>query len=155
MFMLRLACIDTSSLRRSSQRANAWGGPSILWAFPKHLWACFRISFLYVRTLYAIRRQFCMEKSRWEFEFCPLSGIEKRPLLRGCFSITTVLISIRNTELVRCREVVRFSESPLSEARLLPARPLCTLYVPPRKLLHFSACAMFNGQLHDTGLGTR
>ena len=34
------------------------------------------------------------------------------------FSITTMLISIRNTELVRCREVVRFSEGPLSEARL-------------------------------------
>ena len=23
--------------------------------------------------------QFCIEKSRWEREFCPLSGIEKRP----------------------------------------------------------------------------
>ena len=68
--------------------------------------------------LSAIRRQFCIEKSRWEFEFCPLSGIKKRPLLGGCFSIKTMLISIRNTELVRCREVVRFSEGPLSEARL-------------------------------------
>ena len=71
-----------------------------------------------VSCLSAIRRQFCIEKSRWEFEFCPLSGIKKRPLLGGCFSITTMLISIRNTELVRCREVVRFSEGPLSEARL-------------------------------------
>ena len=71
-----------------------------------------------VSCLSAIGRQFCIEKSRWEFEFCPLSGIEKRPLLGGCFSITTMLISIRNTELVRCREVVRFSEGPLSEARL-------------------------------------
>ena len=61
----------------------------------------------------AIRRQFCIEKSRWEFEFCPLSGIKKCPLLGGCFSITTILISIRNTELVRCREVVRFSEARL------------------------------------------
>ena len=68
--------------------------------------------------LSAIWRPFCIEKSRWEFEFCPLSGIKKRPLLGGCFSITTMLISIRNTELVRCREVVRFSEGPLSEARL-------------------------------------
>ena len=33
--------------------------------------------------LSAIRRQFCIEKSRWEFEFCPLSGIKKRPLLGG------------------------------------------------------------------------
>ena len=30
----------------------------------------------------------------------------------------TMLNSIGNTALVRCREVVRFSEGPLSEARL-------------------------------------
>ena len=53
-----------------------------------------------VSCLSAIRRQFCIEKSRWEFEFCPLSGIKKRPLLGGCFSITTMLISIRNMEHV-------------------------------------------------------
>ena len=69
----------------------------------------------YVST---IRRQFCIEKSCWEFEFCPLSGIKKRPLLGGCFSITTMLISIRNMELVLCREVVCFSEGPLLEAQL-------------------------------------
>ena len=57
----------------------------------------------------AIQRQFCIEKSRWEFEFCPLSGIKKHPLLGGCFSITSILISIRNTELVCYREVVCFS----------------------------------------------
>ena len=85
--------------------------PSILWAWPKHFVGV-------VSYLSAIRRQFCIEKSRWEFEFCPLSGIKKRPLLVGCFSIITMLISIRNTELVRYREVVRFSEGPLSEARL-------------------------------------
>ena len=89
------------------------GELSILWAWPKHFVGV-------VSCLSAIRRQFCIEKSRWEFEpgFCPLSGIKKRPLLGGCFSITTMLISIRNTELVRCREVVRFSGGPLSEARL-------------------------------------
>ena len=85
--------------------------PSILWAWPKHFVGV-------VSCLSAIRRQFCIEKSRWEFEFCPLSGIKKLPLLGGCFSITTMLISIPNTELVRCREVVRSSEGPLSEARL-------------------------------------
>ena len=73
--------------------------PSILWAWPYHFVGVFS-------SLSAIRRQFCIEKSRWEFEFCPLSGIKKRPLLGGCFSITTMLISLRNTELVRCREVV-------------------------------------------------
>ena len=107
-----IACIDTSSLRRSSLRTcNAW-------AWTKHFMGVV-ISFMGVFScLSAIRRQFCIEKSRWEFEFCPLSGIKKHPLLGGCFSITTMLISIRNTELVRCREVVRFSEGPLSEARL-------------------------------------
>ena len=54
---------------------------------------------------------------RWEHGFCPLSGIEKRPLLGGC-CITTMVISIRNTDSVRCWEVVRFSECPLWEGRL-------------------------------------
>ena len=57
-------------------------------------------------------------KRRWEHGFCPLSGIEKRPLLGGCLSITTMVISIRNTDSVRFWEVVRFSEGPLSEVRL-------------------------------------
>ena len=30
-----------------------------------------------VSYMSAIRRQFCIEKSHWEFEFCPLSGIKK------------------------------------------------------------------------------
>ena len=50
--------------------------------------------------------------------FCLLSGIEKRPLLGGCLSITTMVISIRNTDSVRSTEVVRFSEGPLSEVPL-------------------------------------
>ena len=53
-----------------------------------------------------------MEKSRWEFECCPLSGIKKRPPLGGYLCISTIVISIRNTAFVRCREVVRFSEGP-------------------------------------------
>ena len=85
--------------------------PIILWVWPKHFVGV-------VSCLSAIQRQFCIEKSHWEFEFCPLSGIKKHPLLGGCFGITTMLISIRNTELVHCREVVCFSEGPLSEARL-------------------------------------
>ena len=82
------------------------------WVWPKHLMG-------EVSCVSAIQRQFCIEKSRWEVESCLLSGIKKRPLLRGWFSVTTILISVRNTELVCCREVVRFSEGPLSEARLL------------------------------------
>ena len=34
------------------------------------------------------------------------------------YGITSMVISIRNTDSVGCREVVRFSEGPLSEARL-------------------------------------
>ena len=62
--------------------------------------------------------QFCIEKSRWERESCPLSGIEKRPPLGGYVSIKVMLDTIRNTRVVRCREAVLFSEGPLSEARL-------------------------------------
>ena len=36
-------------------------------------------------------------------------------------SITSMVISICNTDSVRCREVVRFSEGPLSEVRLYSA----------------------------------
>ena len=35
--------------------------------------------------------QFCIEKSRWERESCPLSGIEKRPPLGGYVSIKVML----------------------------------------------------------------
>ena len=68
-----------------------------------------------VSCMSTVWRQFCIEKSHWEFKFCPLSGLKKRPLLGGWFSITTMLISI---QLVRYREVVRFSKGPLLEARL-------------------------------------
>ena len=59
-----------------------------------------------------------VEKSRGEYESCPLSGIKKRPPLGGYLCISTIVISIRNTAFVRCREVVRFSEGPLWEVRL-------------------------------------
>ena len=118
-----LACIDTSFLRRSSLRViidkllylwcNAWA-----WAWVKHFMDVTKSFMGVVSCLSAIRRQFCIEKSHWEFEFCLLSRIKKRLLLGGCFSITTMLTSICNTKLVCCREVVRFSEGPLSEAQL-------------------------------------
>ena len=68
--------------------------------------------------MFAFWSQFCIEKSRWERESCPLSGIEKRPPLGGYVSIKVMLDTIRNTTVVRCREAVLFSEGPLSEARL-------------------------------------
>ena len=63
------------------------------------------------------RNEFVLESTRWEMDFCRLSGIEKHPLLRGCISTTIMLNPICNMTLVRYREVV-FSEGPLSEARL-------------------------------------
>ena len=64
------------------------------------------------------RSEFVLESTRWELDFCPLSGNEKRPLLGGCVSTTIMLNPIRSMTLVRCREVVLFAEGPLSEARL-------------------------------------
>ena len=40
------------------------------------------------------RGSFCIVKCRWERGFCPLSGIEKRPLLGACLSITSMVISL-------------------------------------------------------------
>ena len=71
-----------------------------------------------VSLVSVIQRQFCIVKCSRERGSCPLSGIQKRPLLGGCLSITTMVISICNTDCVRCREVVRFSEGPLMEVRL-------------------------------------
>ena len=62
-----------------------------------------------------IWNQFCIEKSRWERESCPLSRIE---ILGGYVCIKVMLDTIRNTTVVRCGEAVLFSEGPLSEARL-------------------------------------
>ena len=64
------------------------------------------------------RSEFVLESTHLELDFCLLSGIEKRLLLGGCVSTTIMLNPIRNMMLVRCREVVLFSEGPLSEARL-------------------------------------
>ena len=48
-----------------------------------------------------IKRQLYIEKSRWEFESCPLSGIKKCPPLGGYLCISTIVILIRNTAFVR------------------------------------------------------
>ena len=80
-------------------------------------------------------RQICIEKCSWECSSCPLSGIEKRPFLGGCLSTITIVISFRNKECVRCREVVRFSEGPLSEVRLYASGQVFTEWS-----LHVHAC---------------
>ena len=75
--------------------------------------------------------QFCIEKSRWERESCPLSGIEKRPPLGDYVSIKVMLDTIRNTTVVRCREAVLFSEGPLSEARLYMVACIAVVILSP------------------------
>ena len=87
----------------------------------------------------AIWNQFCIEKSRWERESCPLSGIQKRPLLGGYVSIKVMLDTIRNTTVVRCREAVLFSEGRLSEAQLYQYKKLA--YPFPLHLLETSVHA--------------
>ena len=51
----------------------------------------------------SFRSEFVLESTRWELDFCPLSGIEKRPLLGGCVSTTIMLNPIRNMTLVHYR----------------------------------------------------
>jgi len=62
----------------------------------------------------------------WEHAACPLSGIEKRPLVGGWLNTSSVVISISATASVRYREVVRSWEGPLWEAPLYRS-PLQTI----------------------------
>ena len=47
------------------------------------------------------RSEFILESKLWELDFCPLSGIEKRPLFGGYVSTTIILNPICNMRLVR------------------------------------------------------
>ena len=49
---------------------------------------------------------------------CPLSGVERCPLLGGCKCTIVIARSIGGTPFGRCLEVVRFSESTLLEVLL-------------------------------------
>ena len=60
--------------------------------------------------------QFCIEKSRWDRESCPLSGIEKHPPLGG---IKVMLDTIRNTTVVRCSLGATPSQHPERGSGLL------------------------------------
>ena len=70
--------------------------------------------FVGVRYLEAV----CIDKLHLEFEYCLLYGIKKCPPLGGYFCSSTIVISIRNTVFVRCREFVRFLEGLLWEVLL-------------------------------------
>ena len=49
---------------------------------------------------------------------CPLSRVGRCPPLGGFLSTSSMGMSIGGTKLVRCREVVRYSEGPLLEVLL-------------------------------------
>ena len=70
--------------------------------------------FLFVRY----ERPFSMENFSREHAVCPLSGIEKRPLVGGYFYTSAIVFSIGATAGVLYREVVRWWEGPLWEVPL-------------------------------------
>ena len=51
----------------------------------------------------------------WGHTGCPLSGLERCPLLRGSKCTISIGRAIGGMEFVRSTEVVRLSESPLLE----------------------------------------
>ena len=83
------------------------------------------------------RGNFVLKSAIGKFRPCPLSGIKKRLHLKGCLSITIMIISIFNTDCVRCKEDVHFSEGPLLEVRLYIGWKMLVSTSPTRKLLAF------------------
>ena len=55
-------------------------------------WRSLRLASINFMGVSVIERQFCIEKSHWECQFCPLSGIEKRPFLGGWFCTKAVSV---------------------------------------------------------------
>ena len=54
----------------------------------------------------------------WGHAGCPLSGVERCPLLGGSKCTVSIGRAIGGMDFVRCKEVVRYSESPLLEVSL-------------------------------------
>ena len=54
----------------------------------------------------------------WGHAGCPLSRVERCPLLGGSKCTISIERAIEGMEFVRCTEVVRLSESPLLEVSL-------------------------------------
>ena len=57
-----------------------------------------------------IARAICITVGDWDAKTCPLYGIERCPLFRGCFTIGVYEATIRTWESVRYRQGVRSSE---------------------------------------------
>ena len=73
-----------------------------------------RRGFLSVRY----ERRFSTDGFSLEHALCPLSGIEKRPLVGGYLYTSAIVFSIGATAGVLYREVVRWWEGPLWEVPL-------------------------------------
>ena len=54
----------------------------------------------------------------WGHAGCPLSGVERCPLLKGSKRTISIGRAIGGMEFVRCIEVIHLSESPLLEVSL-------------------------------------
>ena len=63
-------------------------------------------------------RLFCTDCCPWGHTGCPLSGVERYPLLGGSKCTISIGRAIGGMEFVRCTEVIRLSESPLLEVSL-------------------------------------
>ena len=60
----------------------------------------------------------------WGHAGCPLSGVERCPLLGGFKCTISIGRTIGGMEFVRCTEVARLSESPLLEVSLYSSNSL-------------------------------
>ena len=70
------------------------------------------------RSPSALRGHLLQAAIVWGHAGCPLSGVEKCPLLRGSKCTISIGRAIRGMGFVRCTEVVHFLESPLLEVSL-------------------------------------
>ena len=73
---------------------------------------------LRLRCPSALGGNFVQTTVLWWHALCPLSGVERCPLLGGSKCIIYMAKSIGGTGFVRCIEVVRSSECPLIEVLL-------------------------------------
>ena len=75
--------------------------------------------------------QFCIEKSRWERESCPLSGIEKRPPLGGYVSIKVMQsVTLRSSAVERLSSSrrVRYRRLDCNDIQNVSSESLCSVF---------------------------
>jgi len=118
-----------------------------------------RCGFLFVRY----KRQYCTELVSWEHAACPLSIINKRPLVGGWLNTSSVVISFGATASVHYREVVHLWEGLLWEVPLYRWENIDLTELPSDKCTWCSNprggpppfCATPGMQIHQTQKNTR